>query len=168
MLFCGRDKYALNSLIDRAWSSFLNMIFKALALLANFQWVLKYFLGAMKLRPHAAWYWSDHTLSQIHETSLLVRKGREGLWKAKEVSWFWYWYQEHTCLEAPRGVKKFAKDTNPLGPSRGSIQSILGHFWNFATTGFRDLSWFSLWKSVILPKHVFKDLKSQNDSLECC
>ena len=34
----------------------------------------------------------------------------------------------HTCLEAPRGVKKFAKDTNPLGPSRGSIQSILGHF----------------------------------------
>ena len=39
----------------------------------------------------------------------------------------------HTCLEAPRGVKKFAKDINPLGPSRGSMWSILGHFWNFAT-----------------------------------
>ena len=74
----------------------------------------------------------------------------------------------HTCLEAPIGVRKFAKDTNPLGPSGGSIQSILGHFWNFATTGFRDLSWFSSRKSVFMPKHVFKGLKSQNDSLECC
>ena len=34
----------------------------------------------------------------------------------------------HTYLEAPRGVTKFAKDTNPLGPSKGSIQSMLGHF----------------------------------------
>ena len=74
----------------------------------------------------------------------------------------------HTCLEAPLGVKKFAKDTNPLGPSRGSIQSILGHFWNFATTGFQVLSWFLSRKSVFIPKHVYKALKSQNDSLECC
>ena len=48
-----------------------------------------------KLRPHTTWYWSDpDTLYQIHKTSLLVRKGREGLWKAKEVWWFWSWYQE--------------------------------------------------------------------------
>ena len=47
------------------------------------------------LRPHTVLYWSDpDTLYQIHETSLLVRKGREGLWEAKEVWWFWSWYQE--------------------------------------------------------------------------
>ena len=75
---------------------------------------------------------------------------------------------KHTCLEAPIGVKKFAKDANPLGPFRGSIQSILGHFWNFATTGFQDLSWFLSRISVFMPKHVFKGPKTQNDSLECC
>ena len=45
----------------------------------------------------------------------------------------------HTCLEAPRGVKKFAKDTNPLGPSRGSIHSILGHFFKFCNNSIPRL-----------------------------
>ena len=44
----------------------------------------------IKLRPHTLDCWSEaDLLDQIHQTSLLVRKGREGLWRTKEVWWIW-------------------------------------------------------------------------------
>ena len=44
----------------------------------------------LKLRPHTLDCWSEaDLLDQIHQTSLLVRKGREGLWRTKEVWWIW-------------------------------------------------------------------------------
>ena len=79
----------------------------------------------------------------------------------------WVWNYSHLSGSAKRS-QKIAKDANPLEPSRRSIQSILGHFWNFATTGFWDLTWFLSQKSVFMPKAVFNGLKTQNASLECC